>query len=259
MKPVSKDNLSKEERKALNNVKERDDVIFTKADKGEATVIWDTKDYIEEAEQQLNNEKFYLKLNYCPEEEHSRLISNTLDEFANNNELSKDITDGLEPVNATTPRFYLLPKIHKEGNPGRPVVSSVNSPTSKVSKFVDHHLQPSAKGLKSYVKDTTDFITKIKDLGTVPPNSFPVSMDITSLYTNIPNDEGLEALRQSLDSSQNPSTSTKVIVTLMQPHSSLKQFIVFNGINFLQTQGVSMGTSSAPSFSTIFLGYFEEK
>ena len=48
-------------------------------------------------------------------EEHSRLISNTLDEFANNNELSKDIADDLKPVNATTPRFYLLPKyIRKE-------------------------------------------------------------------------------------------------------------------------------------------------
>ena len=115
MKPVSKDYLSKEERKALNNLKKRDDVIFTKADKRGAVVIWDTKDYIEDAEQQLSNEKFYRKLNYCPMEEHSRLISNTLDEFANNNELSKDIVDGLKPVNTTTPRStYYLKYIRKE-------------------------------------------------------------------------------------------------------------------------------------------------
>ena len=138
------------------------------------------------------------------------------------------------------------------------MVSSVNIHTSKISKFVDHHIQPLAKGLKSDVKDTTDFITKIKYLGTVPPNSFLVSIDITSLYTNIPNDEGLEALRQNLDSSQNQSTSTKVTVTLMHLILALNNF-VFNGIIFLQTQGVSMGTSSAPSFSTIFMGYFEEK
>ena len=83
-------------------------------------------------------------------------------------------------------------------------------------------------------------------------------MDITLLYTNIPNDEGLKALRQSLDSSQNQSTSTKVIVTLMHLILALNNF-VFNGINFLQTQGVSMGTNSVPSFFTIFMGYFEEK
>ena len=159
--------LKKRLRKALNNLKERDDVIFTEADKGGAVVIWDTKDYIEEAEQQLDNEKFYHKLNYCPTEEHSRLVSSTLHEFANNSELSKEIADGLKPVNAATPRFYLLPKIHKEGNPGRPVVSSVNSHTSNISKFVDHHIQPFAKVLRSYVKDTTDILTKIKDLGTV--------------------------------------------------------------------------------------------
>ena len=83
-------------------------------------------------------------------------------------------------------------------------------------------------------------------------------MNITSLCTNIPNDEGLETFRQSLDSSQNQSTSTKVIVTLMHLILALNNF-VFNGINFLQTQGVSMGTNFAPSFSIIFMGYFEEK
>ena len=46
VKPVSKDNLSREEKKGLNNLKERDHVIFTEADKGGEIVIWDTKDYI---------------------------------------------------------------------------------------------------------------------------------------------------------------------------------------------------------------------
>ena len=34
--------------------------------------------------------------------------------------------------------------------PGRPVVSSVECHTSKISKFVDHYLQPHTKSL-SYV------------------------------------------------------------------------------------------------------------
>ena len=85
----------------------------------------------------------------------------------------------------------MLPKIHKEGNPGRPVVSSVNCHTSKISKFVDYHIQPLAKELPSYVKDTTDFINKVKDIGPLPENSYLVTMDVSSLYTNIPHDEGL--------------------------------------------------------------------
>jgi hypothetical protein len=34
-------------------------------------------------------------------------------------------------------RFYLLPKIHKANNPGRPIVSANGHPTEKISEFVD--------------------------------------------------------------------------------------------------------------------------
>ena len=56
-------------------------------------------------------------------------------------ELDEDIADGLKPIEPRMPRFYLLPKIHKEGNSGRPVISSVNCHTSKISSFVDYHIQ----------------------------------------------------------------------------------------------------------------------
>ena len=72
------------------------------------------------------------------------------------------------PLESRTLKFYLLPKIHKKQKPplGRPVVNSINSPTSNITKYVDHQLQPIVTQLPSYVKDTTDFIKK---LDTVPP------------------------------------------------------------------------------------------
>ena len=90
---------------------------------------------------QLNNYNFYRKLDHNPIQEHVNLINNALDEFKDNNELSPEIADGLKPLEPKTPRLYMLPKIHKEGNPGRPVVSSVNCHTSDISKLVDYHIQ----------------------------------------------------------------------------------------------------------------------
>ena len=77
----------------------------------------------------------------------------------------------------------MTPKIHKQNNPGRPVISSVSSHTSEISRFVDHHLQANVKELKSYVKDTTDFINKIEAQPEVPEDSYLVSLDVRSLYT----------------------------------------------------------------------------
>lgn len=60
-----------------------------------------------------------------------------------------------------TPIFYILPKIHKPGNPGRPIISQIESPTSKLSKVVDNYLKPFIPNIPSYLKDTR-FFTKIK-------------------------------------------------------------------------------------------------
>ena len=153
MSKQPKDNLTKDERKALHSLKERQDIVITKADKGGAKVIWDVNNYVDECERQLNNYNFNRKLDHNPIQDHVNLINNTLDEFKGINELSPEIADGLKPLESKTPRLYMFPKIHKEGNPGGPVVSSVNCHTSKISKFVDYHIQPLAKELPSYFKD----------------------------------------------------------------------------------------------------------
>ena len=69
------------------------------------------------------------------------------------------------------PEFLVLPKIHKTNNPGRSVISSINCHTSRISEFVDYYLQPEVKKLKSYVKDTTDFIKKIEAIDHVSDDS----------------------------------------------------------------------------------------
>ena len=56
-------------------------------------------------------------------------------------------------------RFYLLPKIHKRlhGISGRPVISNCGYYTENMSSFLDFHLQPLAREVKSYIKDTNEF------------------------------------------------------------------------------------------------------
>ena len=39
------------------------------------------------------------------------------------------------------PQFKIFPKVHKEGNPGRLVISSIDCHTTKISKYIDLQLQ----------------------------------------------------------------------------------------------------------------------
>ena len=55
-----------------------------------------------------------------------------------------------------TSLFYMLPKIHKANNPGRPIVSAVSCPSSHFASFLDSMLTPIVKPLPMCVQDTSD-------------------------------------------------------------------------------------------------------
>ena len=55
------------------------------------------------------------------------------------------IAKQLTPENVGVPKFYLLPKIHKPSNPGKPVISSINCHTSSIAAFISDSLKPEVK------------------------------------------------------------------------------------------------------------------
>ena len=69
----------------------------------------------------------------------------------------------------------------------------------KNSEFVSFHLNPLVQTLPSYIKNTTHLLNKLKDLDVLPPNAILVTLDVSSLYTNIPTNEGIDACRKFLD------------------------------------------------------------
>ena len=81
-------------------------------------------------------------------------------------------------------------------------------------------------------------------------------MDVKSLYTNIPNNEGISAVRSYLEQSTIKHL-LPVIISFLGLILTLNNFI-FNDINFLQTNGASMGTKCAPTYANLFMGKFEE-
>ena len=257
---TNRKNLNKMETRAMDNLKNRDDIVITKADKGGAVVINGVTEYIKEANRQLSDKNFYKKLTHNPTSEHAALVDNAIDNLKHRGALDEKTAKKLKTDNPKTPKLYFLPKIHKPNNPGRPVVSSIGCHTEKISHYVDHHLQPLNKALPSYVQDTTDFLKKLDNLPEeLPENAILVTMDVRSLYTNVPNQEGIEAVKSYLRARAKPSDRflSQVISTFLSLILTLNNF-VFNDDNFVQVNGASMGTKCAPTYASLFMGRFEE-
>ena len=86
-----------------------------------------------------------------------KLVSDTIERLKKKT-INEKVADSLKRNDPKTPKFYMGPKIHKEGNPDCPVVSLVNSHTVNISKYVDCNFQPIVKEIPSYVKGTQDFL-----------------------------------------------------------------------------------------------------
>ena len=87
--------------------------------------------------------------------------------------MDETIANGLLSSKAKTPQSKMFPKVHKEENTGRPLVSSIDCYTAKISKYIDYQLQLHVKELKLCVKDSTGFIRKINSMGKIPDKKHP--------------------------------------------------------------------------------------
>ena len=77
-KKLPRDSLTKPEREALLNLQKRNEIIITKAELVGVVVILDIKDYINEANRQLNDTSNYEQLDFDPTDSHTEKIKSEI-------------------------------------------------------------------------------------------------------------------------------------------------------------------------------------
>ena len=82
-----RNNLSKREQLALDRLSNNRDIITKPADKGGATVILNTTDYLQEAKRQLDNHTYYKRIEEDYTLEHEQTINNCTEDLVKNGEI----------------------------------------------------------------------------------------------------------------------------------------------------------------------------
>lgn len=207
--PVRNKNLNKEQKQALSELRElvaERKIRISPADKGGAVVVQDVEAYEQEAFRQLNNPVHYRSLDNNPTTDIALLSNELVERLFSQNLIDEACRKWavVDPEQVRTHQFYHLPKVHKDRTqpPGRPIVSGVGGPTEKISKLLDHFLQPIVQNLPSYIQDTTHFLRIVEEwnerYSPLPPHAQLVTIDVVGLYSNIPHDEVALSLRESL-------------------------------------------------------------
>ena len=86
------------------------DIIIKPADKGGATVILNTTDYLQGAKRQLDNDTYYKRIEEDCTSGHEQTINQCIDDLVKNGEIQRNVGELLKPGQSRTPIFYMLPQ-----------------------------------------------------------------------------------------------------------------------------------------------------
>lgn len=278
MEKKRKSNITKSEWQALISISQRNDIIIKPADKGGAMVIMESDIYKEQIYEILNDTETYQRCSAMREKEISKRLIFFVDKFKTT--LTNNEIEYISNINAKQSFFYGLPKVHKSDIlkrtlsnenqvithlpglrdfPLRPIVAGPASATQHLSKLMDILLKPYMEKIKSFIQDDFHFLKRLNRHTT--ENAILVTFDIRNLYSEIPHDLGLMALRFWLEKYPELLDHRFTANFILEGVSLILHNNVFwfNNEAFLQLKGTAMGTKCAPVYASLTIGYLEEE
>ena len=119
-------------------------------------------------------------------------------------------------------------------------------------------MQPLAREVKSYTKDSNDFLKKFSSLKNLPNDIILHSVGFVGIYSNIPDGQGLSALQKRLELRREKNVSTSTSIKLAKV--VLKDNVFpFGKKSFKQLRRTAIGTKFALPYSILFLAELEEE
>ena len=276
---AAKDNITKAERVALQQLKVNKDIVIKEADKGGVIVIMTKEQYKSMAMKHLNSNAYER----IQDKNIDKKVMQKIEEFTENHSdiLEEWEIEYLTDFKYTSSNFYILPKIHKskeitelvKANPvdylkiknppevsSRPIVAGTNSPTHRLSKFLDIILRPLTDKVKSYVRDDMDFLKHLPEK--VNFDSEFITLDVTSLYTNITHERGIEALEYWIDHFQDYLVEYRFTKEFIIEGLRLvleNNYFKFNDQMWHQLIGTTMGSNVSVIYAILFMAFLELK
>lgn len=259
-------NLSHNQRQSMKTLRKNANIVIKPADKGGMVCILNKQSYLNEAFRQLNNTKYYTRIPEPLKQDLIPKINHILDRLYYKNFINMEQLTYLQAdKDDKLRRFYLLPKIHKpidkwpqkDMPEGRPIVSDCGTESRRISEYIDYFLAPLANKHPSYIKDTYDFIQKIRDKQ-IDPNYILVTGDITALYTNMDIDRTLRIVKEALSRHPQANRPDREILQLLELTMRNNDF-TFCGLVFLQIFGTAMGKNFAPNCANLYLIEYDQR
>ena len=233
-------------------INDNPEILFTRADKGNTVVALKKIDYTQQMEHILSDENTYTLLKRNPSNNIVTNLKTLLKKWKRLDVVTVPTYNKLNSSNPTLPRAYGLPKIHKPGTPLRIIISSIGSPLHNLAAFLHEIIHNSLPPSESYIKNSFQLANRVSNLS-VPLDSTLVSLDVVSLFTNVPVDLVISGLERRWELIQRKTSLPKSEFIEGIKLVLESTFFTFNGNYYRQTFGVPMGSPLSPIVADLVL------
>ena len=140
-------------------------------------------------------------------------------------------------------------------------MSACGSITENLGLYVQNTLKQYSNIHDSYLQDTPDFLRWLEDLNDeniVDDGDILVTVDVTGLYTNIDQLEGIKAVREILEQNSDDDDRNIFILELLELVLSQNIF-EFDQQLYRQCIGAAMGGKPIPDYANIFMSKLDKQ
>ena len=251
-------NITREERKAIDELRRDKTKMILTAGKGVSMVVMDRDDYNQKAEALLQ-ESAYRPIPNDPTNKYKTKLLALLKSIKTEGRINEATYKRFYPTGAGSPKFYGLCKIHKQSTPLRPIVSNIGAVTYSTSKELSRILRPLVGKSPHHICNNQDFMEHLKGI-TLGPDEVMVSYDVRALFTSVPIKPALEVIEKLLkedpDLQKRSTMSTKHIMDLLE-FCLRSTYFTHRGKFYEQVEGAAMGSPISPIMANLYMENFE--
>ena len=259
-KPI-KDNLTRNQRTAIREIKEDNEINIYPYDKGAGMVRIKKEDGIQKIREQIGDTEV---IDNDPTDNFARDIRKELSILKRKGRFTDKVYESLYPSDAIAPRMYGTVKAHKpeKGYPMRIVVSTIGTPPYGISAYLVNFIQQTLNKNKTRLKNSVSFVNEAKNWN-IGIDEIQVSYDVVNLYPSVPLKEAtsvmIDILNNDFDSiKQDTKLEISEIKMLIELCLSVCYFIWNNEIHLLKDAG-PIGLSLMVVMAEAFLQVLEAK
>ena len=255
-------NLSRDEEKALLRLIRDDSIIIRPADKGSGIIILNTDDYLNKLDQEVGDDSTYRPV---PEDQTSQVqkkVKKLVTRLHQKGFIGPHQRTYMAPASPKPGQIQGNQKLHKPGAPLRAIVSGRGHATERVAEAAEEQLRPHVENLQSYVKDTNDFLRRLRNTPQPIVDRYghtPVlfCMDVKKLYPSVPRAEGIDACRLALNGRRDPSVPTEEVIEMIELVLDNNNFNLTPDRQFIQTDGTAIGSRLGRNYACTYMGQWE--